>query len=70
MNEREKLANYQAELLNALHAAETVEQAETALRELATEAGLAEDLGSIDPNMLRVAMQLTKKWAVRTDREK
>ena len=64
MSDREKLATYQAKLLDALHAAETLEEAEVALQSLATDAGIADDIGSVDPRMLRIAMQLTKKWSV------
>lgn len=65
MTTREALAIYQAELLDALNSAATPEEASKRIRELAKAAGLQDDLGEIDPRMMDVAVQLTKKWGVR-----
>ena len=64
MSDRQKLATYQAKLLDALHAAKTLGEAEAALQSLAADADMTDDLGQVDPRMLRIAMQLTKKWGV------
>ena len=65
MSDREKLATYQAKLLDALHAAAKRSKKPTPHCEvLAADAGMADDLGPIDPRMLRIAMQLTHKWGI------
>ena len=40
MSDRQKLATYQAKLLDALHAAKTLEEAEAALQSLAADADM------------------------------
>lgn len=65
MTSREQLANYQAELLEALSSAATPEEASDRLRELAKSAEMQEQVGTLDPRMMDVAMRLTKKWGCR-----
>ena len=65
--ERETLATYQSRLLDLLADSGSLEVAKQEYEALLRELGLStlEVDSKVDPRMLDVAMQLTKKWGVR-----
>lgn len=62
--ERERLARYQADLLDLLYGAKSVDDAKDSLLAIAESAKLRDRIGDVDPRMLDVAIKLTKKWGV------
>jgi hypothetical protein len=62
---RQRIAQYQAELLDLLYDSESCEHVCQAYLDLVQRVGLGDEVGDVDPRMLALAAHLTKKWGVR-----
>ncbi len=67
---QEIMATYQAELLELLYGWESTEDVCRGYEELTQRLGLSDDVGKVDPRMLDLAVHLTKKWGVKSQRSK
>ena len=65
MNDRQRLAHYQAELLETLYSMDSTQNVQESMRRLAEDADLP-NMDSIDPRMVATAIELTRRWGVKS----
>jgi len=63
LSDRERLAKYQAELLDALHQDLPLEEQRALVQRIAKR--YEQPTSNLDSRMVEVAAELTKKWGVR-----
>ena len=62
---RQRLAKYQADILDLLHHSSDVGDVAEQLRQRLEQLNSESTTDAVDPRMVDVAMKLTKKWGVR-----